>query len=68
MAEWKKYPQTLHKWPQLTVTVRDDDALAARVDEGWSERPVMEEPGEPVEAPADAPKKRGRPRKDETVN
>lgn len=66
---FKKYPQTLHRWENQTITVQNDDECAQRVADGWSERPVLAAPVV-IEVPVvedvapepepEAPQRRGR--------
>ena len=63
---YQEFPRTLHKPEGVTLTVHDEVAKLAALDEGWALSPVLN--GAVIdfdEAADDAPKRKaGRPKKD----
>jgi hypothetical protein len=58
VSEWQwsyvEYPRTLHKYPDLTLTVHTDEAKAEALGQGWSLVPQSAPPApepEPVVEP-----------------
>lgn len=45
---YKEYPRTMHKWPEQTITVRDDEEKARALEAGWALLPQLEAPAPAV--------------------